>query len=61
MPQIVKAVETVEEKGEKWINFSFILGIALIVVFLVGAVIASLIYRHFAIRIFGSALQQARS
>jgi len=61
LPQIVKAVETVEEQGEKWVYFAFILGIALIVVFLVGAVIASLIYRHFAIRIFGSRPQQVSS
>jgi len=61
LPQIVKAVETVEEKGTKWIYFSFILGIALIVIFLIGAVIASLIYRHFAIRIFGSKLQPVSS
>jgi hypothetical protein len=61
LPQIVKAVETVKEQGEKWVFFAFILGIVLIVVFMVCAVFASLIYRHFAIRIFGSKLQQARS
>jgi len=61
LPQIVKAVETVEAKGEKWVFYSFILGIALIVIFLVGAVIASLIYKHFAFRIFGSELQQVSS
>jgi hypothetical protein len=51
----------VKEQGEKWVFFAFILGIVLIVVFMVCAVFASLIYRHFAIRIFGSKLQQARS
>ena len=61
LPHIVKAVETVEQKGEKWVILGFVLGIALIVVFLVGAVIASLIYRHFANRIFGSRPQQVRS
>ena len=54
LPHIVKAVETFEKKGEKWVIFGFILGISLIVTFLVGSVIAALIYRHFAKRIFGS-------
>ena len=61
LPHIVKAVETVEQKGEKWVILAFILGISLIVVFLVGAVLASLIYRHFAIRIFGPKPQTASS
>lgn len=58
LPQVVKAVDEVEQRGEKWVFFAFILGVALIAVFLVGAVIASLAYRHLANRIFGSAAQQ---
>jgi hypothetical protein len=56
LPQIVKAVETVKEQGEKGLFFAFILGIVLIVVFMVCAVFASLIYRYFANRIFGTVL-----
>lgn len=59
LPQIVSVVETVEERGEKWVFFAFFLGVALILIFLVGAVIASLVYRHFANRIFRSIPQQA--
>ncbi len=61
LPQIVRAVETIEDRGEKWVFFAFILGVALILVFLIGAVVASLVYRHFAHRIFSSQLQQAGS
>ncbi|MCK4793803.1 MAG: hypothetical protein KAV87_59290 [Desulfobacteraceae bacterium] len=61
LPQIITAIETVEKRGEKWVFFAFILGIALIVVFLVGGVIALLTYRHFADRISKSKLQQAKS
>jgi len=61
LPQIITAVETVEQKGQKWVYLAFILGIALIVLFLIGAVIASLIYRHFAYRIFGPRPQPAGS
>ena len=59
LPQIVKAVNSAEAKGKKWVFLSFALGVALIILFLVGAVIAALIYRHFANRIFGSKPQQA--
>jgi hypothetical protein len=61
LPQIVRAVETIEERGEKWVIFAFILGVALILVFLIGAVIASLVYRHIANRIFRSKTQLAGS
>lgn len=57
LPQIVGAVETIEERGEKWVIFAFVLGVALILVFLIGAVIASLVYRHIANRIFRSKTQ----
>ena len=54
LPQIIRGLEAVEEKGEAWVVFAFFLGIALILVFLVGSVIAMLAYRHFAVRFFGS-------
>lgn len=58
LPQIIKTVETIEKEGEKWVYFAFILSIALIVVFLIGAIIASLLYRYFANKIFESRPQQ---
>jgi hypothetical protein len=61
LPQIVRAVENIEERGEKWVFFAFFLGVALILVLLIGAVIASLVYRHFANRIFQSKTQLAKS
>lgn len=54
LPQIIRGLETFEKKGEEWVVFAFFLGIALILVFLVGSVIAMLAYRHFAGRLFGS-------
>jgi hypothetical protein len=54
LPQIIVALENLEKKGQAWVYLGFFLGIALILVFLVGSVIAALTYRHFATRIFGS-------
>jgi len=53
LPQILKAFETFEKKGEAWVYFAFFLGIALILAFLVGSVIAMLVYRYYANRILG--------
>lgn len=61
IPHLLMAVETIEAKGEKWVSYSFFLGVALIIIFLVCAVGASLIYRHLALKIFGSRLQQINS
>lgn len=61
LPAIIGAVETVEQKGERWVYFAFILGVALILIFLVGAVIASLIYRHIANRMFSTLPKQVES
>jgi len=61
LPQILTAVETVKREGKEGVYFAFILGIGLIAIFLIGAVVASLIYRYLAIRIFGPALLQAKS
>jgi hypothetical protein len=57
LPQIITGFETVEERGQAWVVFSFFLGLALILVFLVGSVIAMLAYRHFAGRLFESRSQ----
>ena len=54
LPQIIVGLETVEEKGQAWVIFAFFLGIALILFFLVGSVIAMLAYRHFSGRLFGT-------
>lgn len=59
LPQIIVALENLEKKGQAWVYFGFFLGVALILVFLVGSVIAALTYRHFALRIFGSGTQPA--
>lgn len=61
LPAIIGAIETVEQKGERWVYLSFSLGVALILLFLVGAVIASLIYRHIANRMFSTVPKQAES
>lgn len=61
LPAIIGAIETVEQKGERWVYLAFILGVALILIFLVGAVIASLVHRHIANRIFRSKIQLAGS
>jgi len=52
LPQIIVGFETVEEKGQAWVIFAFFLGLALILVFLVGSVIAMLAYRYYAGRFF---------
>ncbi|UCH23117.1 MAG: hypothetical protein JSU83_07900 [Deltaproteobacteria bacterium] len=51
LPRIIEAVEKIEAKGGKWITYSFLLGIALILIFLVGAVLAMLSYRYLSQRI----------
>ena len=61
LPQIAKAFDTVEKRGEKLIFFLFILSIALILFFLAGSVIALLAYRRLSDRISGPARQQAGS
>ena len=61
LPQVVAGFEQVQEKGQEWVLFAFFLGIALILVFLVGSVVAALVYRHYALRIYGSSAQPIRS
>jgi hypothetical protein len=53
MPEIVKAINSVEQKGTKWSIIAFVLGVSLIFIFLVGSVIALLVYRRLAIRLLG--------
>jgi uncharacterized integral membrane protein len=61
MPQLIAASETAEEKGPAWVVFAFSLGIALILPFLVGSVIAMLAYRYYAGRLFESKSQPVKS
>jgi len=61
LPQIIKAIEQVEKHGVDWVVFAFFLGIALILLFLVGSVIAMLAYRYFYRRIFEPSQEQAES
>jgi len=55
LPQIIEALQKLEQKGQAWVYFGFFLGLALILVFLSGAVVAMLVYRYYANRIFGPA------
>jgi cytochrome c556 len=52
LPQIIKAIDRIEEQGKKWVTHAAILGIVLIIIFLIGAVFAMLAYRYFSQRIF---------
>ena len=61
LPAIIGAIETVEQKGERGVYLAFILAVALILIFLIGAVIASLIYRHIANRMFSTGSKQLES
>ncbi len=54
LPRIIEAIEQVEAKGGRWVTYSFLLGIALILIFLVGSVAAMLAYRYFSQRMFES-------
>lgn len=53
LPRIIEAIEQIEAKGGRWITYSFLLGVALVLIFLVGAVVAMLVYRHVSQRIGG--------
>jgi hypothetical protein len=50
--EFLEAIEEVEAKGGRWVTYSFLLGIALILIFLVGAVVAMLTYRYVSQRMF---------
>jgi hypothetical protein len=50
--EIIRVIEHVEEKGEEWVNYALIFSIALIIIFLTGAVFAMLAYRYFLQRLF---------
>jgi cytochrome c-type biogenesis protein CcmH/NrfG len=52
--EFLEAIEQVEAKGSRWVTYSFLLGIALILIFLVGAVFAMLTYRYVSQRMFES-------
>ena len=52
LPQVIKVIEQLEEKGKKWVTHTVILGVVLIIIFLIGAVFAMLAYRYFSQRMF---------
>lgn len=52
LPQVIKVIEQLEEKGKKWLTHTVILGVVLIIIFLIGAVFAMLAYRYFSQRMF---------
>ncbi len=52
LPQVIKIIEQIEEKGKKWVTHTVILGVVLIIIFLIGAVFAMLAYRYLSQRVF---------
>ena len=52
LPLIVSAFEKAEEKGTQWVLQAFMLGVLLILIFLVGAVFAMVLYRYMTHRMF---------
>ena len=52
LPLIVSAFEKAEEKGTRWVLQAFMLGVLLILIFLVGAVFAMVLYRYMTHRMF---------
>ncbi|MHC4639452.1 MAG: hypothetical protein ACYTBV_18440 [Planctomycetota bacterium] len=52
LPQVIKVIEQLEKGGEKWVAYTVIRGVVLIIIFLIGAVFAMLAYRYFSQRIF---------
>lgn len=52
LPLIVSAFEKIEQKGEQWVLQAFMLGVMLILIFLIGAVFAMVLYRYMTRRMF---------
>ena len=52
LPQILATIDQIEKRGEKWVLQAFMLGIILILILLLGAVFAMLLYRYMAQRMF---------
>jgi len=52
LPGIIRALEKAEEKGEKWVQQAFLLGIILILILLIGSVLAMIAYRYMIHRFF---------
>lgn len=52
LPLIVSAFEKAEEKGARWVLQAFMLGVLLILIFLIGAVFAMVLYRYMIHRMF---------
>ena len=55
LPHAVNAINTLEAKGKDWVTLGFLLGLALIVVFLSGSVAALLVYRYLVGKFFEAA------
>ena len=52
LPQIIAAVDQIEQRGEKWVLQAFMLGVLLILILLIGAVFAMILYRYMTHRMF---------
>ncbi len=52
LPIIVSAFEKAEEKGAQWVLQAFMLGVLLILILLIGAVFAMILYRYMTHRMF---------
>ena len=52
LPHLISALEKAEEKGTRWVLQAFMLGVMLILILLVGAVFAMVLYRYMIHRMF---------
>lgn len=54
LPQISVAVDRVGEEGQEFVDYVFGRAALLIAIFLIGAVVAGLVYRYASVRLIGS-------
>ena len=52
LPAILETIEKIRQQGEAWVLQAFMLGVILILILLLGAVFAMLLYRYMAQRMF---------
>ena len=61
LPRILNMIDQIKSQGETWVLQAFMLGVLLILILLLGAVFAMLLYRYMAHRMFVSEQKQATS
>ena len=52
LPAILETIDKIRQQGEAWVLQAFMLGVILILILLLGAVFAMLLYRYMAQRMF---------